>query len=1670
MAQDPLANLMTLPDLGNIQNSNQPLVREMPQVNEGITYNPTPIYTPYIPNGAPDAVNINDHIVGNEQDGPNPGAKRKDNGTMDFVKSVNSYIGQADTWAKDEYKYGRAYSYGAGWKNTNYERYYSSPQFKNLGFSPYRNNEAVYNDKSSWWDDFNRMRGQWMGLAWNGVKSAGVGELFGSADDSADSFEKAMSIGSSTQKGVGAFMTNLTLNSAYTLGIMGEIAVENLALGVLDVATFGGSGALHGAALAKQAFSAGKLFEGVKGTYSFLKELKNAEKARDFFNAAKAGETATKFAKWVNPLEHTTEFVTNLAKNTSSFDKLGSMAKTARGFSSFYKDLREIELAHSEAKMEGATGSHEYHQQLIDEYYDKNGMMPDGQAAQDIYDRSQSVRTGVTLANDFVIYGSNKIAFGKLLDGFNPVGAVTKELGEASLRNIGKVAAKDVLTKGAIEATELTLGKKVGTFLTSSAYVPWSRTYLAGNLAEALQENAQDVIQDYQKARHDRLDQDPTQAGYWSAMNDLGGALGKQWSGQGLETFMSGFLMGSIAGGAQGALMGGFQKIQEFKNKDQFDQAKVQRQEHENAIINAVNSLAKDGINYGQHNAERVATVKNLADEQDKAADNNNAYNFNNNKDELAAEHFHTLESNGKLGLFTEHLDDMLSLKDGELAEAYNKPVAEAKQVRKRLNDLKDRAEQYSLDYKAVNDEFVNPHNPSMFNPKKNPELYNEVKMEYDAHNEAVKQLLFSITASKRVAGRMVSTFDDVVNSSPWLNVRQGAKALTNAAGADVSLLLDNFQRESETEALRDEIEALNQGTPAQKAQAKIKQEKLNLLEAWAGSLSNFNKEINSQTRSLTEAQKAANINKSKVREGAVIKEAGKDVEYKVKKVIGNTAIVEDKDGKTLNIDRDAAVIVKESTKAAIYEEGDTLTEAMSMLEDSFNEYAKYLAKTKGGIIMDKELKKTFDKIKDFYILERDSQKFVQAINALNNPEYFKRYTDISKRSDAIRKEQYTANMLKSYNKFIKLMDDNKFLNDLFDIGVFIMPEDVETYKTKPRDVTFYDTVNKEIVKRDSDKYKKIITVIEKYEKSAGIVTEPVKPAAPAEEAKPTVIATPKASSAPVPTTKTPITPTTPVAEIAKLGTLKDKLIAAYKKAGEEKDSKLQMLGGTDEEIMATNTFKEFLQSQSVINMMDAFNRATGRTPRAAAPAEVIVPNTPATDWSSLITSSTSEKELDKVMDQINKAGAMSPELLGSINMKREGLTKTTTAPASDIEAKKQKIVDLRAEEQAEYAAMPDPNNAVEKQKIYDKYDELLTPLLNEVKADIVKRIKDLENAIRPMFGGNTKYVEKKKELQKQLDEAKAELAALENKPAVKKEPGVQAEISFEEVPETEQVTDAEFNEVLRLATFFVENPKEPGTVGDAASKFPKLYQVLKAIEQERYDAIEALNDKPDGTPSLPRKALARTKNKIDATYDKQVNALRPGAVKDEGLTEVDGILVPEFMAKEFADVFTLQDLDNLLMQKLLDFSLGLDSQYIDELRTRLTQELMKKISFNIIEQGSIIIDEKGQAFYVTKKTKNQIKLRSFDLQKMTLGTEEKTVTKATLAKKVKLIYSKNMEIIGTTEETTPQEVEESKKLIDTISEIDSNQAIADDYKNATGASEEDPINELTSLIKSCEE
>jgi len=57
--------------------------------------------------------------------------------------------------------------------------------------------------------------------------------------------------------------------------------------------------------------------------------------------------------------------------------------------------------------------------------------------------------------------------------------------------------------------------------------------------------------------------------------------------------------------------------------------------------------------------------------------------------------------------------------------------------------------------------------------------------------------------------------------------------------------------------------------------------------------------------------------------------------------------------------------------------------------------------------------------------------------------------------------------------------------------------------------------------------------------------------------------------------------------------------------------------------------------------------------------------------------------------------------------------------PTQEVKTKplSEQIADLRAAEQAEYDAMPNPNDKVKRQEIYDRYDEQITPLIREQKA-----------------------------------------------------------------------------------------------------------------------------------------------------------------------------------------------------------------------------------------------------------------------------------------------------------------------------------------------------------------
>lgn len=1230
MPLNPLSNLkLSLPEIEGSENPGKSLSRDLSSVVSNIDYyNPVPLLAPPTPNIIPDDVDINQNLVGNESTGPNPGAKDVQGGTMDFVSATNSAMGQADVWAKDKYKYGRTYSYGAGYKNMNFDRYYEHPKFKDLGFSPYRDNESAYNEKATWTDDFRRM-----GTSWSKLVMTGAGSTLFLVDDdeAAEAMEKNMAIGSSSKKGAGAWLTNFGLNSAYTLGILGEVALESLALGALEYFSGGIATPAVAVGVADVSYKLGKLGQGLHGTYNAIKALRSVDTAKEFYNIAKMGAHAKDFAKWLNPLQNSAEFTSNIIKNTNSFDKLSKLQKTTKGFGAFFNDMRQISLAIEEGGMEAATGASKNHQKRIDTFYEKNGYMPEGADAQKIYDETKSLRSSIQLANNGVIFYSNRLVIGKLLKGFPSASIIAKTIGEKSTRTLEKELAADVLTKGALKFGENTFGKKLTKTLISSQYVPWSRVYMTGNISEALQENAQDVIQKGVSAYYDRIDKSPVQAGFWMGVNEIVNASGKQFSAEGLDTFASGFFMGAVAGGVQGGVMSIGKGVSGLRsgNKNKFEQAKIQAEEYENQVLNTVNNIAKSAMDIGQSNSEKAAIVKLYSDEMDKAEDAGSQLDFQNAKEELASEQFYFLAKGGKIKLFTDHMDDMLQVEDKDLANAYKEPIEEIKNVREKLSNLKDRANNFKQSYEKAQEIFKNPNDPYLFNEEKQPEIYNEVLSKYRAHEAAVKDILMHTESSKRITKRLLTMANEFNTTSNWLQVRQGISIISNAGAKDIMSLVDSKQMDLEQETLIKEISLLKEGTPQDKKKAVLLQKKLDSQVKWRNQINAYTEELSFDPKNVTKEVAERRLFDKRLNKGAVIKEKNSTDALTVVSSTTNTITVKDKTGKEKTIPKSNIVEITKESTIPIKNTDVILNDYLEDLHSIFNEYATIIAEEQGGTVNNMELNETFIKIKDFNLLERKSKFLTNSINILTDPTYFNTYVKIQQSVQANRIKNELENIREALKIFMGFKKPNDFLNKLYDIGLFIFTDtkNLELFKTDPKSVTYYSVPNKTVIdpvvtKPTDQKMQEIQKIHDEFFPKPTVVTPVVVPAQPTKVPVTTPVV-PVAPVAPVTaavSTKEPITSVTPIKDLAKQKILVNDLVKAYKEESQTgvlagkpvlhgvTDTNAKILEVDENDQLINKDFEKFLTLTTASVIFNKFNTIQGRVPTVPPVAEEVIP------------------------------------------------------------------------------------------------------------------------------------------------------------------------------------------------------------------------------------------------------------------------------------------------------------------------------------------------------------------------------------------------------------------------------------------------------------------------------
>ena len=746
----------------------------------------------------------------------------------DYAKSANSSVlnklNQADVWGKDVFQSAKPYTFGTGAQHTNFDRYYNHPKFDELGFTPFRDNETFYNENSTAFDDLIRSAGQWGNIFGStivgGYRSLGdiaSGDFFKPDLTFGRELEEAMNIGYSSRGGLMGGFNNLFLQSAIPVAIMTDFALSE---GLLALT---GNIPGMGAKLVQEGVTIGRAAEA----------LSNASKLREFYQGARnAAVTATEFF-----LPNT---VKNLAEYGAGTQKIANFANVVGSFGDFYKDVRNMNYALSEAKIEGGSVKNQFAQEHIAEIIQNEGRNPTDEEMAKIMDYANDAGYSTTIVNAPIIFASNKL----ILDNLFSTPKYAQRSALESMEYGSKYGTK--LVYDATKAAEgqafrelsgtLDKLKFIGQSLKRpSTYLTGGVNYFKANIMEGLQEVTQETISGTAMDYYNRLYTDPSKGGIDYALGDTWNNVKKQASAEGLEVFASGFFMGGLMSVGGRLVSGGISGVKSAQNKyykarnpEAYQQEYEAEKTRTKEIIDSLNELYKDPmqffspdretlieqhrLNKGIYNAQTLGEDKDFIDLKDSSTFNGiyNAIRLN------------------RYDSFIDMLRNFRDLSGAELKQAlklddtYTEDEARAllESSIKRAEKIKDNANKYNRQ---------NPFNPERFSKRdinNNPEIreqYNQEAFAYLGFEDAKRQAIFSMYGFERAKERMASIADNLRNNP----------AVAKAAYSDIEPLLSPGQLDREIEMLKNEIDSLEGSTdPYNIKQLENKKQKLEKLQA----------------------------------------------------------------------------------------------------------------------------------------------------------------------------------------------------------------------------------------------------------------------------------------------------------------------------------------------------------------------------------------------------------------------------------------------------------------------------------------------------------------------------------------------------------------------------------------------------------------------------------------------------------------------------------------------------------------------------------------------------------------------------------------------------------------------------------------------------------------------
>jgi hypothetical protein len=1054
------------PAVGSINSLNPDAKNYTPFEGDPIDFgkaNPPALENPLVPKGLVNqSKNVRKYIVGTP---PKKGGIAYNSKGIDPKQKISLIKNYLTSLSKSHAQKGstaKLYSYNAGSSgNAHFKRYYAygAETFDKIGFNPMKDNESTFNENTSAWQDFGRqLTHSFVPLFTRGFVAGPKSLLkmihgdFTSGDlDDAREYEEAAAIGTSTKTGLVPFLSNTFMNFGYTAGTMAEIVTEEIAAGILAPVTGGLSflGATKNSISNVYKAAKGiKFAKNAENTVQTVQSLNNLKNANSFWKDANY-LLDTPVGSFLNPVNNARRSFQNA--KASNLTNLATAFRTAGGF---YQDVRSINAAISESRLEAGMVQDKVYNNKYDQFYLRNKRAPTNEEQEDM--TKVSVKSGLETfyKNAGLIYGTNKITFGNILNKggiknyFKNATQDIMNVSHKSFGTIGKVlydkTAKKFLYESSVGYQGFKNLAKSWMKQPLSKSVLGSVKYFKSNFSEGFQENAQEIIaRANEKWYTDSYNSPYLKASLFNnAVNSINlknnsgtplsiynEELNKEFSAQGFETFASGFFMGTLGGGMNKT----FSLLQNAYGRI-FDKAGYkawteQKEAVTNTLVNELNKIdINDLLSNRYVNAGSQDTLS-LIKEQANTKESKDA-----ELDSLINQ-VSTMIKTGSSEIFQDKLKSLREVSDEALQEELKfDNIKDAERYRLKIDKTISKIDSIKEAYETISENFPNPINNDNMPDRSDPN-YVEAAALRNGWDVAVKNIVYANEAFKDVANRISSIKQTYLKNSTLKNVSSSKISPL----FQVKLLADSINSfELELDMLKKGVKSKTSTTiESDKIKINDLEEEILNLKEFKVSYDAFNKFTNRSEYTKEVQEELQQDTEQDV--------TAEDVEEKMSKLYGKE------------------------------DDEEKMVELLSNLKKSHDSYLRTLAKAQDTNIFSTELDDAFVQLVDFYKLNKDSRNLASHIELLSDPENFyglvRKNTEWSKRLYKNRKK-YFRDLVKQE---IANIESNALLNAMADEGLYMSANDYSDWQTlRTRPSEFFNSIDGEVYKIDTVKYNEI--------------------------------------------------------------------------------------------------------------------------------------------------------------------------------------------------------------------------------------------------------------------------------------------------------------------------------------------------------------------------------------------------------------------------------------------------------------------------------------------------------------------------------------------------------------------------------------------------------------------